>query len=212
MPATADLSVATEHLRAADATMRALIDRIGTGNVSERPADVPDDHYGAVARAIIGQQLSTRAAAAIYRKLTERYDGRLPSPEEVLAEDPDELRTAAGLSHAKVQYLRSLAEHVLDGSLALDALSTLPDAEVVAALTAVKGIGQWSADMFLIFHLNRPDVLPVGDLGIRKAFHAVYGLAQLPAAPEMLAIAEPWRPYRTLGSLYLWHSLSATPM
>jgi DNA-3-methyladenine glycosylase II len=209
--ATADLSVATEHLRAADSTLRALIDRVGTGNVSERPADVPDDHYGAVARAIIGQQLSTRAAAAIYRKLTERYDGRLPSPEEVLAEDPDDLRTAAGLSHAKVQYLRSLAEHVIDGSLALDALSTLPDAEVVAELTAVKGIGQWSADMFLIFHLNRPDVLPVGDLGIRKAFQAVYGLAQLPVAPEMCAIAEPWRPYRTLGSRYLWHSLSATP-
>lgn len=211
MAATADLSVATEHLRAADSTLRALIDRVGTGNVSERPADVPDDHYGAVARAIIGQQLSTRAAAAIYRKLTERYDGRLPSPEEVLAEDPDELRTAAGLSHAKVQYLRSLAEHVIDGSLALDALSTLPDAEVVAELTAVKGIGQWSADMFLIFHLNRPDVLPVGDLGIRKAFQAVYGLAQLPVAPEMCAIAEPWRPHRTLGSLYLWHSPSATP-
>lgn len=212
MAATADLSAAIAHLRAGDPVLGALIDDIGPQNVDERPSDLPTDHYGSLARAIIGQQLSTRAAAAIHRKLTARYGGRLPTPDEVLAEDPDELRVAAGLSHAKVRYLRSLAEHVLDGSLALDALAALPDAEVVAAVTAVKGIGQWSADMFLIFHLNRPDVLPVGDLGIRKAFQAAYALPGLPAGPEMVGIAEPWRPYRTTGSLVLWHSLSATPM
>lgn len=212
MPATADLSVAVEHLRAADPVLRALIDGIGPEQVDERPSDIPDDHYGALARAIIGQQLSTRAASAIYRKLTARFGGRLPTSDEVLAEDPDELRTAAGLSHAKVRYLRSLAEHVVDGSLALDSLAGLTDAEVIAAVTAVTGIGQWSADMFLIFHLNRPDVLPVGDLGIRKAFQALYGLPELPAAPAMARIAEPWRPYRTLASRFLWHSLSATPM
>ena len=212
MTVTVDVSAAIEHLRAADPVLRALIDEIGPANADEGPSNIPGDHYGALVRAIIGQQLSTRAANAIYRKLTERYDGRLPAPEEVLAEDPDALRTAAGLSHAKVRYLRSLAEHVLDGSLALDGLARLPDAEVTAALTEVKGIGQWSADMFLIFHLHRPDVLPVGDLGIRKAFQAVYGLPALPAAPEMQKIAEPWRPHRTLGSLFLWRSLSATPM
>ncbi len=212
MAATADLSVAIGHLRAHDPVLRVLIDEIGPQNVDERPSDIPRDHYGALARAIIGQQLSTRAAAAIYRKLTARYAGRLPTPDEVLAADPDELRTAAGLSHAKVRYLRSLAEHVLDGSLALDALAALPDAEVIAAVTAVKGIGQWSADMFLIFHLGRPDVLPVGDLGIRKAFQAVYGLTELPQAAEMMRIAAPWRPYRTTGSLILWRSLSATPL
>lgn len=212
MPAAADRNVAVEHLRAADPVLRALIDGIGPDHVDERPSDIPDDHYGALARAIIGQQLSTRAASAIYGKLTARFGGRLPTPDEVLAEDPDELRAAAGLSHAKVRYLRSLAERVADGSLDLDALAGLPDAEVIAAVTAVTGIGQWSADMFLIFHLNRPDVLPVGDLGIRKAFQAVYGLSELPTAPAMERIAEPWRPYRTLGSLFLWHSLSATPL
>jgi len=210
--ATTDLSVALEHLRAADPVLRGLIDEIGADDAEERPADIPSDHYGALVRAIIGQQLSTRAASAIQRKLTARYHGRLPTPDEVLAEDPEELRTAAGLSHAKVRYLRSLAEHVLDGSLALDGLAGMPDSEVIAALTEVKGIGQWSADMFLMFHLNRPDVLPVGDLGIRKAFQAVYGLPALPAAPEMERIADPWRPYRTLGSLFLWRSLNATPL
>ncbi|HEY1521102.1 MAG TPA: DNA-3-methyladenine glycosylase [Solirubrobacteraceae bacterium] len=212
MTAAADLSVAIEHLRSADPVLRALIDEIGPDSADERPTDIPGDHYGALVRAIIGQQLSTRAASAIARKLTQRYDGRLPTPDEVLAEDPDELRAAAGLSHAKVRYLRSLAEHVLDGSLALDDLAGLPDAEVIAAVTEVKGIGRWSADMFLIFHLNRPDVLPVGDLGIRKAFAAVYGLPGLPAASDMERIAEPWQPHRTLGSLFLWRSLSATPM
>ena len=212
MAVITDRNVAIEHLRAADPVLRALIDEIGPENADERPPGIPSDHYGALVRAIIGQQLSTRAASAIQRKLTERYDGRLPTPDEVLAEDPDELRVAAGLSHAKVRYLRSLAEHVLDGSLALDHLAELPDADVIAALTTVKGIGQWSADMFLIFHLDRPDVLPVGDLGIRKAFQAVYGLPALPTAPEMERIAEGWRPHRTLGALFLWRSLSATPL
>jgi DNA-3-methyladenine glycosylase II len=210
--ATADRSVAIEHLRAADPVLRALIDEIGPGGADDRPQGIPNDHYGAVVRAIIGQQLSTRAASAIYRKLTERYDGRLPTPDEVLAEDPDELRVAAGLSHAKVRYLRSLAEHVLDGSLTLGDMAAMPDVEVISALTAVTGIGPWSADMFLIFHLNRADVLPVGDLGIRKAFQALYELPALPGAAEMERIAEPWRPHRTLGSLFLWRSLSATPI
>src|ERR1700759_2148126 len=108
-------------------------------------------------RTIAGQQLSPRAARAIYDRLTTRFGGRAPTPEEILADDPDELRTAVGLSHAKVRYLRSLAEHVLDGSLKLNAMSRLDDDEVMAQLTAINGIGPWSADMFLMFHLQRPD-------------------------------------------------------
>ena len=130
----------------------------------------------------------------------------------MLDDDPDELRVAAGLSHAKVAYLRSLAEHVLDGSLQLDRLDELPDDEVIADLTAVRGIGTWSSHMFLMFQLLRPDVLPVGDLGIRRAFMVHWGFKQLPKPAEMEPIAEPWRPHRTLASLFLWRSIQATPV
>src|SRR6202051_3834380 len=127
-------------------------------------------------------RLSARSSVSSYRqgRLTERFGGRPPTPEEVLADDPDELRTAAGLSHAKTAYLRSLAEHVLDGSLQLDQLRGLTDDGVIAELTTVKGIGEWSSHMFLMFDLGRPDVLAVGDLGIRRAVMVRYALDGLP--------------------------------
>jgi DNA-3-methyladenine glycosylase II len=162
-------------------------------------------------RTITGQQLSVLAARAIYGRLTERFGGRPPTPQEILADDPEELRAAAGLSRAKVGFLRSLADHVLSGELELERLDALGDEDVSAELTAVKGIGQWSADMFLMFHLDRPDVLPVGDLGIRRAIERAYGLPELPDAPEMERIAEPWRPHRTLACRYLWRSLQNEP-
>jgi DNA-3-methyladenine glycosylase II len=130
----------------------------------------------------------------------------------VLGADTEKFRVAAGLSHAKVNYLRSLAEHVLDGSLELDNLGRLSDDEVMAALVAVKGIGPWTAHMFLMFQLGRPDVLAVGDLGIRRAIMIAYGLPQLPGPAEIESIAEPWRPHRTLASLFLWRSVEATPV
>lgn len=192
--------------------MRALIDELGPDRRDPRRGVAAEDHYGALVRSIVGQQLSTKAARAIYTRLTDRFGGRTPTPVEVLEDDPEELRAAAGLSRAKVSFLRSLAEHVLDGSLELETLDGLSDDEVEAELVAVKGLGPWTADMFLMFHLQRPDVLPVGDLGIRRAMTVQYGLAELPAAPEMEAIAEPWRPYRTLACVYLWRSLQATPV
>jgi DNA-3-methyladenine glycosylase II len=198
-------------LRRKDPVLRALIDEIGADGLGDPRAGRPADHYGALVRSIVGQQLSTKAARAIYGRLTERFGGRTPTPAEVLADDPDELRTAAGLSHAKVRYLRSLAEHVLDGSIELERLDDLPDEEVIAELVAVKGLGVWSAHMFLMFHLQRPDVLPVGDLGIRRAVMVRYGLPELPTPAELTEIAEPWRPYRTLACRYLWRSLDATP-
>jgi DNA-3-methyladenine glycosylase II len=212
MAAATDFSEAIAHLRAVDPVLRELIDQLGADSLGERRAASAGDHYGALVRTIIGQQLSTRAARAIYDRLTARFGGRAPTPEEILADDPDELRTAAGLSHAKVRYLRSLAENVLDGTLALDRLGELSDEEVTARLTAISGIGPWSSDIFLMFHLQRQDVLPVGDLGIRKAFQTVYGLPALPDAAEMQRIAEPWRPYRTVASRFLWRALSATPV
>ena len=208
MPAADAKAIAA--LRKSDPVLRELIEEVGP--LGDFFAGRPTDHYGMLVRSIVGQQLSTRAAAAIYGRLQERFGGRPPTPEEVLADDPDELRTAAGLSHAKVRYLRSLAEHVLDGSLRLDALSDLPDAEVVSALTAVSGIGLWSAEMFLMFHLRRPDVLPSGDLGIRRAVMLRYGLPAMPKPAEVDAIGERWRPHRTLASMYLWRSLHTTPV
>jgi DNA-3-methyladenine glycosylase II len=135
-----------------------------------------EDHYGALVRALVGQQLSVKAASSIYGRLTARFDDRPPTPQEILDDEPEALRAAAGLSRAKVGYLRSLAEHVLSGELELERLDALDDEQVSAVLTAVKGIGQWSADMFLMFHLDRPDVLPVGDLGIRRAIEHAYQL------------------------------------
>jgi DNA-3-methyladenine glycosylase II len=199
------------HLRAADAVLKQLIDELGADGLGDPRAGRPSDHYGALVRSIVGQQLSTKAARAIYGRLAERFGGRTPTPAEVLADDPDELRAAAGLSRAKVSFLRSLAEHVVEGSLELERLDDLPDDEVIAELVAVKGIGVWSAHMFLMFHLGRPDVLPVGDLGIRRAAMRVYSLPELPGPAELEQLAEPWRPYRTLACRYLWHSLDATP-
>jgi len=199
-----------EHLRRSDPVMQRLVDEHGPLDEEQRRRGRPLEPYGALVRSIVGQQLSTKAARTIYERLTALFDGRTPSPAELLAADPEDIR-AAGLSRPKVAYLRSLAEHVESRELELDRLSELPDHEVSAQLTAVKGLGQWTADMFLIFHLRRPDVLPVGDLGIRRAVERAYGLAEIPDAVKLTEIAEPWRPHRSLASLYLWRSLDNEP-
>jgi DNA-3-methyladenine glycosylase II len=205
---------ASDHLRAADPVLARLIDRLGPlpaapARSAARPT--PGEHYAGLIRAIVGQQLSTRAAQSIWLRLLGHFDHRPPSPAEVLAADPEELRAAAGLSRAKVTYLRSLAEHVLDGSLELDRLEQLDDDAVIAELVAVKGIGEWSAHMFLMFQLERPDVLAPGDLGIRKGIQISYELEALPTPAEVIAIAEPWRPHRTAACRYLWRAIDAPP-
>jgi DNA-3-methyladenine glycosylase II len=199
------------HLKRADPVLAELIEQIGPNGLGDARDGRPSDHYGALIRAIVGQQLSTKAARSIFGRLTERFDGRTPTPAEVLEDEPEELRAAAGLSRAKVSFLRSLAEHVLSGELELERLDELPDEQVIAELVAVKGLGMWTAHMFLMFHLERPDVLPVGDLGIRKAIGRAYALEELPGASEMEQIAEPWRPHRTLACRYLWRSLDNEP-
>jgi DNA-3-methyladenine glycosylase II len=201
---------ATEHLRAADPVLRDLIDRIGPLDEQARRRGRPDDAYGALLRAIVGQQLSTRAARSIYARVLDLFGGRVPTPAELLAIEPDVLR-AAGLSRAKVAYLRDLAERVETRQLAIDRLGDLPDDEVSAQLLAVKGLGRWTVDMFLMFHLRRPDVVASGDLGIRRAVELAYGLPARPSIAEVERIAEPWRPYRTTACVYLWESLDAMP-
>jgi len=190
--------------------MARLVDRIGPLEPEQRKRGRPADAYGALVRSITGQQLSTKAARTIYERVAGLYGGQTPTPEQIIATDPDELR-AAGLSRAKAAYLRDLAEHIVDGDLPVNDLAELPDEEVYATLSAVKGLGRWTVDMFMMFHLGRPDVLPVGDLGVRRAIQVEYGLVQLPKPAEMERIAEQWRPHRSLASLYLWESLDNRP-
>jgi DNA-3-methyladenine glycosylase II len=211
-PSAASQRKALAHLTAADPVLAQLITDVGPLPDARHGRPDPSDHYGALLRSIVGQQLSVPAARAIYGRLTARFDGRPPTPQQILADDPEELRAAAGLSRAKVGFLRSLAEHVVSGALELDLLDALPDEEVISELVAVKGLGMWSAQMFLMFHLERPDVLPVGDLGIRRAMERAYALPELPAPAQMQEIGEPWRPYRTLACRYLWSSLRNQPV
>jgi DNA-3-methyladenine glycosylase II len=200
------------HLRRVDPVMGRLIDEFGGPlPVDGRRFKAPADRYAALVRGIAGQQLSVKAASSIWQRLLDRYGGQPPTPEQILADDPDQMRVAAGFSHAKVAYLRSLAEHVVSGELELERLPDLPDGEVMRELTAIKGIGEWTAHMYLIFTLDRPDVLPTGDLGVRNAAMRAYGLDAPPAPAELQALAEPWRPYRTRACLYLWRSLRNEP-
>ena len=201
---------AVAALSEADPVMARLIEDHGALVRRDLKRERPGDAYGALLRSIVGQQLSTKAAATIYGRMLELFGGHAPTPKQLLKADPDKIR-AAGLSRPKIAYLRDLARHVEDGTLELERLPELPDEEVTAQLTAIKGLGPWTADMFLMFHLSRPDILPVGDQGIRRAIQVEYRLRKLPDAKRMENIARPWRPYRTLACLYLWSSLDNTP-
>jgi DNA-3-methyladenine glycosylase II len=209
-----DHSEAVEHLRRADPVMAEIIERVGPcmlGSRTDRGGPA-HDHYGALLRAIVGQQLSVSAARSIYGRLTERYAGRTPTPAQILAEEPEELRAAAGLSRAKVVFLRDLADRLESGSLRLDDIEEAPDDEVTSRLLEVKGVGQWTVDMYLLFHLGRSDVLPVGDLGIRRAAMLAYRLRKLPQPERLVKLARPWRPWRSVASWYLWASLRVVPV
>ncbi len=190
--------------------MAGLVSEAGPLALEDRRRGRPADAYGALVRTIVGQQLSTKAARTIYARLSALFGDRAPEPEEILTADEEALR-AAGLSRPKISYLRDLAGRVVDGELDLDSLHALPDEGVIDRITSVKGLGRWSADMFLIFHLGRPDILPVGDLGIRRAVERAYGLEELPDAETLDDIAAAWRPQRTLACLYLWGSLDNKP-
>jgi DNA-3-methyladenine glycosylase II len=168
------------------------------------------DAYQALARAIVGQQLSTKAAASIWGRVTELFGEHTPAPAELIAIEPEKLREA-GLSWSKVGFLKDLAERVEDGRLDLERISELSDEDLIAELIEVKGIGRWTAEMFLIFHLGRPDVFSGGDLGIRRAIQIAYRMEDLPDPTQMERISEPWRPHRTLACLYLWRSLDNAP-
>lgn len=198
-------------LASSDPVLAGLIRDIGPMSLEKRRRGRPrGDAYGALLRAVVGQQLSVKAAATIFDRVLALFGGKMPSPQQLLDAEVEALR-GAGLSGRKVEYLQDLARHVLDGELDVDRLDQLPDDVVIDEVTGVRGLGVWTAHMFLMFHLERPDVLPVGDLGIRNAVKAAYGLDEPPAPEELERIAEPWRPHRSLACLYLWESLANAP-
>ncbi len=202
-----------EELAASDPVMADLIERLGPldygTRLRRRKEERPADAFGALLRPLVGQQISTKAARAIYLRMLDLFDGP-PTPEATLALTEEDLR-AVGFSRRKVEYVHDLARHALDGSLELDRLGELDDEQVIAEISAVRGFGRWTAEIFLIMHLGRPDVIVSGDLGIRRAIMVEDHLEAMPTPKEVVARAEPWRPNRSLACLYLWESLHAVP-
>jgi len=194
---------ACRRLAAADPVMAGLIARIGAARLPPAPAGT---HFAALARTIVHQQLAGKAAAAIYLRFRQACGGRAPSAATVLRLSDAALR-AAGLSRAKAACLRDLAARTADGRLRLNRLAAMEDDTVITALTAVKGIGRWSAQMFLLFHLGRPDVLPELDYGVRKAIQAAYRRRRLPTPAQVLKFGAPWHPEASTATWYLWRSL-----
>jgi DNA-3-methyladenine glycosylase II len=197
---------ARDHLRKADPVLKQIID----ARPDFRPRAwldqlPPLDAFGTLVFQVIGQQLSVTATRTILARLQEHFGGHLPSPQELLAADPQVLR-ASGMSTRKGATLRALADRFVDGRLSHQALVAMTDDEVVQALTQVPGIGPWTAHGFLIVALDRPDVLLTGDLALRRTIQRVYGLDHSPTEAEILALAEAWRPYRTLAVSYLFAS------
>jgi len=193
---------ATAYLRDADPVLARLIDE--HGSYEPRPSTDP---WSALVRAILFQQLAGAAASAIQRKWYGFYGdvASTPTPEQVLATSDEDFR-ACGISRQKMSYFRDLALHTSDGRLKLSRLNRMSDEEVIQALTAVKGVGEWTAHMHLMFHLGRPDILPVGDLGVRKGMQVAYGLAETPPPKQAVEIGARWAPYRSVGSWYMWRA------
>lgn len=199
-----DYRLARLHLLRADPVLAAVVRHIGPCRLAERQRK---DHLSALVGAIVSQQLSTKAAATIFGRVLSLFPGEvIPGAAALHAIDDVTLR-GVGLSGQKVGYVRDLTARIADGRLRLDDLDALPDEQVIEHLTAVKGFGRWTAEMFLMFRLHRPDVLPVGDLGIVKAVQRLYGLRRRPEPKRLLRIGEAWRPFRSVASWYLWQSL-----
>jgi DNA-3-methyladenine glycosylase II len=202
-----NLQKATEHLTAKDPVLASVI-------VAHGPCDLKPHklYYQELVESIVGQQLSIKAAGSIRKRFVELFGGTFPEPAAILAKSIEELRSA-GLSGAKANYIRDLAQHVLDGKVVFDKLDNQTNEEIIKELTDVKGIGEWTAHMFLMFCMARLDILPVGDLGIKNGIQKLYGFDHLPTPDEVKAIAEQnkWHPYESVASWYIWRSLDNKP-
>lgn len=196
---------AVSHLRRSDPRLAQVMDRVGACRFEHR-AD--GSHFDAIVRSIVYQQLSGQAAETILRRTLTLYGDRYPTPAEMLT-TPDEALRGAGLSRQKMSYLKDLAAKVEEGVVPIHSLHELSDDEIIAALTAVKGVGRWTAQMFLMFRLGRPDVLPDIDLGIQKAIKKAYRLRSMPSPRRVQKIGAGWAPHSTIACWYLWRSLDA---
>jgi DNA-3-methyladenine glycosylase II len=192
-----------------DKVLGEAIRQIGACRLADRQRT---DHLSALVGAIVSQQLSTKAAATIFARFVALFpEGSIPHAQAIHALDDAALR-GVGLSGQKVSYLRDLCTRIADGRLQLEELEALEDELVIERLTAVKGFGRWTAEMFLMFRLHRPDVLPVGDLGIVNAIQRLYGLRKRPDARKILQLGEAWKPYRSVACWYLWQTLRNEPL
>lgn len=196
---------AIAHLRKADPRLSAVIDSVGKCTFA--PAQQLA-HFTAIARSIVFQQLSGKAATTIYNRFAVLFPDDTPLA-HILVDVSDEAMRGAGLSRQKISYLRDLATHVNERQVPIDTLHELSDDDIIAALVSVKGIGRWTAQMFLMFQLGRPDVLPDLDLGIQKGIQRAYRMRKLPTPQRVLEVGAKWAPWRTIASWYLWRSLDA---
>ncbi len=202
------LQIAAGHLAQHDPHLAPIIAQFGQCTIEPHT-----NYYHELVDAIISQQLSIKASATIVKRFTALFNDQFPTPEQLLQRDIDELR-AVGMSRSKANYILDLATHILDGKLQPEKLPELPNDEVIRELTAVKGIGEWTAHMFLIFSLGRLDILATGDLGVRMAMKRLYNLGAAPKPDEMHAVADKfhWHPYESIACWYLWKSLDNEPM
>jgi len=191
---------ALAHLKKSDLILASIIERVGPCRITYR-----EPTFEALARSIVFQQLSTKAARTIYTRFEEAAGGKI-TPEAIRNLTVGEMRHA-GLSKQKIGYIRDLAEHALAGTVDFASLPEMPDEEIIVALTSIKGVGVWTAHMFLIFALRRPNVLPVGDFGVRSAIQRAYRKRKLPTPEEIEKLAKNWHPYCSFASWYLWRSL-----
>ena len=195
------------YLEKKDRVLRRLIAKTGRLDVlSESKKYLEEDHYASLVKSIIYQQISTSAGRSIIRKLTEEFGGRLPAPAEFLRANPNKVKKS-GVSPQKYSYLKDLCQRIMDGRLELKRFVRMDDEDIINELDLVRGIGRWTAEMYLIGTLRRTDVLPADDLGLKKAVQKAYSLDSLPDKKKLLAIAEKWRPYRTIATIYMWRSL-----
>ena len=193
---------AIQYLCKVDSNLEKIIKIVGKYSINIR-----NDPFQSLVESIIYQQLAGRAANAIYNRFINYYNNKQITPARILNSPNDNLKKV-GLSNRKIDYLKNLASHVYDGRINLEELPKMNDEEIINKLVNVKGIGRWTSEMFLIFSLGRQDILPVTDLGVRKAIQKVYSLSELPKPNAMMEIAKPWRPYRSIATWYLWKSLS----
>ncbi|HSX37051.1 MAG TPA: DNA-3-methyladenine glycosylase [Patescibacteria group bacterium] len=198
---------AAERLALADPVLAPIIKRVGPATF--RPHK---DYYWELVDSIISQQLSVKAARSIEKRFQQLFNSKVPSPRQILEKDVEELRSV-GLSRPKARYIRDLAQHIMDGKIKFDRFDSLSNDEIMAELIDVKGIGEWTAHMFLMFCMGRLDVLPVGDLGIRNGIRALYGFKDTPTPDQIKAIAKKyhWHPYESIASWYIWQNLDNEP-